>query len=106
MQKTNKYILDENGAVQPCHDFMTWAKWFENSNEKRIIAKDKIGDSTVSTVFLGLDHSFTDSDIPVLWETMIFGGKHNDYLERYSSKEDAIKGHNEAVELVKNNLQE
>jgi hypothetical protein len=51
-------------------------------------------------VFLGLDHAW-DSDIPVLWETMIFGGEHDQYQERYTSYEDALKGHQTALNLVK-----
>ena len=38
---------------------------------------------------------------PILWETMIFGGEHNEYQGRYTTYEDAIEGHKKAIELVK-----
>jgi len=68
------------------------AQWMEdNPTRKQIgfdLLKDKNGnDVRVSTVFLGLDHSWLGYGKPVLWETMIFGGKHNGFQERYSSYE-------------------
>lgn len=50
----------------------------------------------VSTVFLCIDHSFGGGR-PILWETMIFGGRHNGNQWRYSSLEEAQQGHIEAV---------
>ncbi len=60
-------------------------------------------DVRVSTVFLGLDHSW-DEGPPVLWETMIFGGIHDDYQERYTSYKDARLGHERAVVLAREGL--
>jgi DNA-binding LacI/PurR family transcriptional regulator len=34
-------------------------------------------------------------------ETMIFGGEHDQYQERYTSYEDAVKGHQIALNLIK-----
>ena len=52
-----RYILVGKKAV-PCDDLMTWAKAFEDQ-EARKVARTEIGDGVyVSTVFLGLDHSF------------------------------------------------
>lgn len=42
-----------------------------NKGEVWRVALDHIGDVMVSTMFLGLDHSFTDGP-PVLFETMTF----------------------------------
>ena len=52
----------------------------------------------VSTVWLGLDHSFTGGK-PLIFETMVFDGeRHNnrgsDYAQkRYSTEEEALRGH-------------
>jgi len=92
------YILDDNGNPVPEPDTIRWAKWFENNG--RHIGCDNIGDIRISTVFLGIDHSFDDGP-PVLWETMIFGGKHDQYQERYRSREDAIAGHARSVFMVR-----
>lgn len=93
----SKYILDENGNPQRTSDILEWGRFAETD---RHVAEDKIGDVRVSTVFLGLDHSY-DGGPPVLWETMIFGGEHDQHQERYTSRKDAEAGHAKAVALVK-----
>ncbi len=96
---SDKYILDADGNPVPEPDLMTWAQWMQTA--VRSIARDEIDGVTVSTVFLGLDHSFF-SGPPVLWETMIFGGPHNDYQRRYSTRDEALVGHCHAVWLANN----
>jgi len=91
----DRYVLDDNGEPVPEPDLMKWAACFEE-DEKRRLAFDEIGEVHVSTVFLGLDHSFGDGQ-PILWETMIFGGKHDEY----QSKALALEGHAAAVRMVK-----
>lgn len=78
-----------------------WAKWFENV-ENRIVKKTTIRDIEVSTVFLGLDHSFFSDKKPILFETMIFGGEQEGYQERYSTWAEAEEGHQKACEMVVN----
>lgn len=53
----------------------------------------------VSTVFLGLDHNLYGP--PHLFETMIFGGEHDGYQERYSTWAEAETGHARTVEIAK-----
>ncbi len=64
------------------------------------LGDDQLGDVRVSTLFLSLDHSHVPGGVPILWETMIFGGEHHEYQERYSSYEEAVLGHQRAVGLV------
>jgi hypothetical protein len=92
------YILNENNkpirsTIVDCEE------WLEKNPERKAVRQETIGDIFVSTVFLGLDHAW-NSGIPVLWETMIFGGEHDQYQERYSSYEDALEGHQIALNLV------
>jgi hypothetical protein len=92
------YILkDGEPVLEP--DLMTWAKWYEN-HEARRVALTQIGDVKVSTVFLGIDHAFGEG-APVLFETMIFGGEHDEYTNRYCTLEEAMIGHERAVAMVK-----
>ena len=87
-------------------DTIEWAKRFEDAD--RVVNRTELlsdgiirkEDISISTVFLGLDHSF-DGKIPLLFETMIFGGEHDQYQERYATWEEAEKGHIEAVKLAK-----
>lgn len=67
----------------------------------KITKQDRFGDILVSTVFLGIAmNGYNKIDPPLLWETMIFGGEHDLYQERYTSHEDALVGHQRAVDLV------
>lgn len=114
-----KYTLDENGEPKPCTDFLEWARWLEDEGQTRVLKQTYFPENTeaptikVSTVFLGMDHGFNEylaealnlpKPPPVLWETMIFGGDEDMYQDRYSSKQDALRGHDEACELVKASL--
>lgn len=85
------YVLDGVTPV-PVSEFL------ERNKRLKI---DEVGEVTVSTVFLGVDHNWSDVGPPVLFETMIFGGEHDEYQQRYSSYADALAGHERAVDLVK-----
>ncbi|MHA1592413.1 MAG: hypothetical protein ACTSUP_08080 [Candidatus Heimdallarchaeaceae archaeon] len=93
----DKYILEGRNAVL-CSDLMKWGKWFETAN--RHVAKTQINDMVkVSTVFLGLNHNF-GAGLPILFETMVFGGEFDEEMERYSTWEQAERGHNKWVVKV------
>lgn len=69
MKTCGKYILDAGGKPVPEPDLLKWAGWFQNA--ERHVAKEKLGPVFISTVFLGIDHSFFEGP-PILWETMFF----------------------------------
>jgi len=91
-----KYILDKKKIVET-NDLLKWAEWFESAD--RHVGKKTIKGVEISTVFLGIDHSF-GREKPLLFETMIFGGEHDGYQERYSTYEQAELGHKKAVAKV------
>jgi len=95
---TDKFILDGQTPVE-CPDLIEWGQWMQTAD--RHVAKTKINDNVkVSTVFLGLDHSFGEGP-PLLFETMIFGGEHDQYMERFETWEQAETGHKVAVASIK-----
>ena len=53
-------------------------------------------DVRVSTVWLGLNHSFLPGR-RLYWETMIFGGIADQYQCRYGSREEALDDHERIV---------
>lgn len=61
---------------------------------------DLPGQVCVSTVWLGIDHSFGEGP-PEIWETMIFGGDHDQECWRYSSDESAFAGHARIVQALR-----
>lgn len=90
-QERERYWILENG-VPITVDMLTWALQF-NSTE-RTIRQHFVGRKTfVSTVFLGLNHNFYDSGPPLLFESMVFGGKLTDTQLRYPTTAAAIVGH-------------
>lgn len=89
------YKLNENKEPVPVDLF----EWANVMNGERHVGNDFIGDIHVSTVFLGLNHQYGDGP-PLLFETMIFGGDHDNYQERYCTWAEAEEGHKRAVALV------
>jgi hypothetical protein len=95
--KNNKYYTLCNGMPVPAN-FEAWAEWIDTANV--IVAKTKVGKVEVSTVFLGIDHA-PGSGSPVLWETMVFGGKHDELQRRCRGNwEQAEAMHAEVVKWV------
>ena len=68
------------------------------------VKKSKItNEIMVSTVFLGgIQNIFGDK--PLFFETMVFGGEFNHYQKRYSTWEEAEKGHIEVCSEIVDNL--
>lgn len=87
------YKLDENKNVVSCK-VLEWAVMFE---QDRCVASTQVGDYRVSTVFLGLDHSFDDGPLQ-LFETMVFDKDGDDrwtdrFCHRYATWDEADLGH-------------
>jgi len=93
------YILDENNNVVK-GDLIDTAIMRESG--RFIVKQEMIGDIKISTVFLGVDHSFDflGDHIPIVFETMIFGGEHNDYQTRCATWDQALEMHQTAVDIV------
>jgi hypothetical protein len=81
-------------------DLMTWAEWFEENRDARRVALDSREGVEVSTVFLGLDYNFAGIGPPILFETMIFGGDDDGFMQRYATYDEALAGHAEACRRV------
>lgn len=92
------YILKDKTPIEVT-GVQEWAAEYEYGNSS--VARDTFGNTLVSTVFLGIDHSW-DGEEPMLFETMIFGGKHDQYQTRCSTWDEAIIQHEEACKLVRN----
>ena len=91
------YKLDENHIPVPC-DLYEWGKMFEDGDGRRVGYVEE-GDISVSTVFLGMNHNWGDGP-PLLFETMIFGGEHDQDQWRHATWDEAVAGHKEACALA------
>jgi hypothetical protein len=94
----SKYYILQGREPVPV-ECLEWAKWFEG-NERRVAYTDLGNAAYVSTVFLGLNHSFTDDGPPLIFESMSFEGDQ----ERYSTWEEAEAGHKRMVRRVRRAL--
>jgi hypothetical protein len=77
-----------------------WARSFEKRPDRRV-AETTLPDGTwISTVWLGLDHSF-GSGPPLIFETMVFPSQddmRDQDCDRYSTEAEALDGHARMVE--------
>lgn len=99
----SNYILKDKKPIR-ASSVLEWGKFMGDREASRVARTDITKDINVSTVFLGIDHNFTRNGPPILFETMIFGGKLNQYQERYCTWKEAEKGHEVAVKLAKKEL--
>lgn len=95
------------GEIIEIEDVQEWAFLFEHGD--RVIKQEDVGKGyRVSTVFLGLDHSFGEGP-PVLFETMVFSDEEdnplNQEMRRYCTLEEAEEGHQAVVEMVRGHLE-
>lgn len=97
---TRKYILVDRVPVEV--DLFAWAQWFETAREERMVDATKLpGKVNVSTVFVGIDHNFSGNGPPLIFETMIFGGPHDGYLDRCSTWAQAVTMHRSMCALAR-----
>ena len=101
------YIL-VNGKIREVSLF-EFAIWFEDTNNRRIDYTTINDDVFVSTIFLGLDMNFTPKEKwktipPILFETMVMGGKFSDRGWRYSTFSQAKRGHWEIVDCIRKGI--
>ena len=92
------YLLDANKIPYEVSLEESY-KVYEDMDMK-IVKQETVGDSRVSTVFLCLDHAWHGEDGPILFETMIFDGYYDEFQRRYKTYDEALQGHNDAVEMV------
>ncbi len=79
---------------------LEWAEDYERG-ESRVVRQEQVGDYFVSTVWMGLDHQFMDGP-PLVYETMVFKDDASDLaMDRYSTMDEAIAGHEAMVKRVR-----
>lgn len=92
------YYILKGRKVIPA-SLMEWAILMKD-DDMRQIALTTLGEVKISTVFLGLDHQFGDGP-PILFETMVFGGRQDEYQRRYSTYDEAEQGHKGTINMLK-----
>lgn len=101
-----EFYIWKDGKAVPVTDVLQWAREFGKSN--RQVASTEVDGVRISTVFLGMNHRYDYGSEkrlpPILWETMVFGGEHDQDQWRYDSIEKAKGGHKKAVAIVRGEI--
>lgn len=88
---------------KPCADLLEWAVWFAEADRavrRTEVHNPQAAPVIVSTVFLGLDSNYHDDGPPILFETMVFGGRLDEAQHRYATWDEAVAGHEVIVEMM------
>lgn len=94
------YILDKEHKIVPVEDVVQWSKWFEKAERRIRVSRHPM--FVVSTIFLGINHSFIPGNPPLFFETAIKEGEFWDVVKRHSTHMEAVHYHLEAtLELEK-----
>jgi hypothetical protein len=98
------YILAPNHMPVPCPDEASWRLWMMTSQEERQVAETVVCGVRISTAFLGIDHNWTSTGYPKLFETLVLGGDLHESRERYAFWDDAMAGHEQWVARVEGTM--
>jgi hypothetical protein len=109
VKNLNLYYILKDKKIVAVDSALEWGMFFENIKNRRVGWKVCLDGTTISTVFLGIDHGW-NNELPVLFETMVFlyppglAEKFTDdnlvdiETQRYEIWDQAIKGHKEMVQ--------
>jgi len=88
-----RYVLSKDGEtpIESTNDD-EWGLFMWDVSNRRV-ALETINGITISTIFLGIDHSYFGGS-PILWETMVFDEK------MINQKEDRCSGNREQAEAM------
>ena len=102
------YVVEPGGVIRKA-SMLEASEWFESCSAVPFMTggrqadRDTVAGSVVSTVFLGLDHGH--NAVPILFETLVFGGQLDGNGERYSTYDEAVAGHAKWVNKAKESAQ-
>jgi hypothetical protein len=91
-----------NGVPVETNDTTEWAEWMCKADKDRRVKLSEVGDMTISTVFLGLDHNFSGAGEPLLYETLVFGGPLDGEMIRTATRKQAKQAHAEMIRRAMN----
>jgi hypothetical protein len=88
------YYLDEHNNTVPCVNGNEFMIKFKESM-RRVSLSSLPSNAELSTVFLGINHRFSSDPKapPIVFESKVFGGPHDQEMRRYSTYQEAVEGH-------------
>lgn len=82
----------------------TFPEWARQPKSDREIAETTIDGVQIKTVFTGVAEYFNGGE-PLLFKTMVIGGKNDGYERHHISKDQAIRRHEEIAKQVREQVQ-
>jgi len=79
----------------------TLKQWATANRADWVVSKSKVPGGEVSTVFLGIDHRMFGEGPPVLFETMVFGGRMDEHQMRFCTWKEALAHHKQLVQQLR-----
>lgn len=98
------WILDDDNNIVKPKSIDEWLDFFKS--DRRVLRRDNIEKYLISSVFLTIDHNYSDSDDPILFETMIFKGYECFYCIRAKTFSECLKNHEQEIEELKGGFYE
>lgn len=95
----HRWYKEVGSRLVPCTQEEFWGLYPDAKDRK--VAEDNLPNGySVSTVFLGMDHNWGQSSLPILYETMVFpaGLADDQDMARYATRHSAENGHRKMVE--------
>lgn len=98
-KRPRHYVLDGKNVVPATPE--EWGRFLQTADRR--VALDFVGDHRVSTVFLGLDHNWSQEGPPLIFETMVFADEGWDEQDCYrcSTYEEAELQHAQVYSRLK-----
>lgn len=90
-------LLNEHHELVPA-SMEQWAAMIEAKQHR--VASSTVGEVYISTIFLGTNHNWWPNGIPLYFETMIFHGKYDGWMQRWSTWDQAMTGHERVVRTI------
>lgn len=99
---TTYYYLNRNKSVHIC-GVDEWFEQMQRIKKSKNIAKTKIEDSFICTIFYGYSNNHIYEE-PEIFETYVVSLNHklSSHHRAYSTYEEAMIGHDNIVNLIKN----
>ena len=80
-------------------------EWVLRLKKDNRVAYSETKNYSISTVYLGINHRYDGKLPPYIFETLVFADDDtlpwDDYMQRYSTEEEAILGHLEVLKKIR-----
>lgn len=100
----NLFYYTKYKRVFPCESLDNLKNRFENKTLSMVRQNQVSKKVWISTVFIPINMRYFGEGPPIVYETMIFGGKHDQLQIRYSTYKEVLNSHRKLVKKLKKEI--